>query len=112
MIRKILFLTSLPLMAAPLIFLRATPTTAAPLHTQPQLMPGLLIDGNTGKSVLIINNDYYRRWYYNHYQQYKGYDYNWYYKHYQGDRNQYYRWYYNRCYRYQDSKKDGSRETQ
>lgn len=100
MMRSILFLASLPMIAAPFISMGASPATATPLHASVLIADSYHNNDNyqyRNSDNRNRNPDYYRSWYNNHHQQYKDrYSYDWYRKNYHKDYNSYYQWYYNR----------------
>jgi len=103
MIRKILFLASLPMIVAPFISMGASPVAAA------QQLSGSLLSSSNNEPVLVAdyyrprydnpqynNADYHRSWYNNNYRSnHDGYTYEWYRNHYHGNRDHYHSWYYN-----------------
>ncbi len=102
MIRKILFLASLPMIAAPFVSTGASPASAA------QQLSGTHLSSSNNQPVLVADyyrdrnengnrNPDYRSWYNNNYRSYNdGYTYDWYRNRYHGNRDQYYSWFYNR----------------
>jgi phosphoribosylaminoimidazole-succinocarboxamide synthase len=104
----------------PFICHGSTPALASSLQSPASKKLELLSNRNS-KSILIADDyrdrhdyqrrlrdnyqsqshdrDYYRNWYNNHHNQYKGHDSRWYNNQYHGNSDQYYRWYYNQYHR-------------